>query len=195
MGDVAKRPDALSMPDEEVPLTDKQRAYLAVAREKLGFVPNVLRAYAWHGAKFDTFSRLYNELMLGESGLTKLDREMIAVVVSSVNRCHYCLVAHGAAVRELSGDPILGEQIATNYRAAELEGRQRAMLDFAWKLTEAPDRIDEADRDALRDAGWADREIWDICAVAAFFNMTNRMSTGTDLRPNAEYHAQARGPR
>ena len=190
--DEAGRPDALDMPAAEAPLTEKQQAYLELAREKLGFVPNVLRAYAWHSTKFDAFSRLYNDLMLGDSGLTKLQREMIAVVVSSANRCHYCLVAHGAAVRELSGDPVLCEQLVTNYRTAEVGPRERAMLDFAWRLTERPDRIDEPDREALRMAGWSDRDIWDICAVAAFFNMTNRMSVGTDLRPNADYHAAAR---
>ena len=190
--DEAPRPDALDMPASEVPLSDKQRAYLDVAKEKIGFVPNVLRAYAWHATKFDTFTRLYNDLMLGESGLTKLQREMIAVVVSSANRCHYCLVAHGAAVREISGSPTLGEQLVTNYRTAALPKKDRAMLDFAWRLTTAPDAVEETDRQALRDAGWSDRDIWDICAVAAFFNMTNRMSVGTDLRPNDEYHATAR---
>ena len=192
MNDTTGRIHALDMPDSEEALSEGQRAYLEVAREKLGFIPNVLQAYAWHSTKFDTFSRLYNDLMLGESGLTKLQREMIAVVVSSVNRCHYCLVAHGAAVRHLSGDPILGEQIAQNYRTASLTPRDRAMLDFAWHLTNDPASVDEPEREALRQAGWSDRDIWDIAAVAAFFNMTNRMSVATDLRPNDEYHASAR---
>jgi uncharacterized peroxidase-related enzyme len=171
---------------------DRQKKYLAVCQDKLGFVPNVLMAYAWHGQKFAAFTAMYNDLMLGDSGLTKLEREMIAVTVSSANHCHYCLVAHGAAVRELSGNPALGEQLASNYRSAAVEPKQRAMLDFAWKLTREPDAIDEPDRAALRHAGWSDREIWDIAAVAAFFNMTNRMSAATDMRPNDEYHAQAR---
>jgi uncharacterized peroxidase-related enzyme len=183
---------ALELPSEEVPLDDRQKKYLAVCQEKLGFVPNVLMAYAWHGQKFAAFTAMYNDLMLGDSGLTKLEREMIAVTVSSANHCHYCLVAHGAAVRELSGNPALGEQLASNYRSAAVEPKQRAMLDFAWKLTREPDAIDEPDRAALRHAGWSDREIWDIAAVAAFFNMTNRMSAATDMRPNDEYHAQAR---
>lgn len=183
---------ALELPSEEVPLDDRQKKYLAVCQEKLGFVPNVLMAYAWHGQKFAAFTAMYNDLMLGDSGLTKLEREMIAVTVSSANHCHYCLVAHGAAVRELSGNPALGEQLASNYRSAALEPKQRAMLDFAWKLTREPDEVDEPDREALRKSGWSDREIWDIAAIAAFFNMTNRMSAATDMRPNDEYHALAR---
>jgi uncharacterized peroxidase-related enzyme len=183
---------ALDIPKEEVPLDERQKKYLAVCQEKLGFVPNVLMAYAWHTQKFAAFTAMYNDLMLGDSGLTKPEREMIAVTVSSANHCHYCLVAHGAAVRELSGNPSLGEQLASNYRSATLEPKQRAMLDFAWKLTREPDAIDEPDREALRHAGWSDREIWDIAAVAAFFNMSNRMSAATDMRPNDEYHALAR---
>jgi uncharacterized peroxidase-related enzyme len=131
--------------------------------------------------------------MLADSGLSKLEREMIAVVVSSANRCFYCLVAHGAAVRELSGDPVLGELLAANYRVAELSGRQRAMLDFAWKLTERSHEVDDTDRQLLREAGFGEREIWDIAAVAAFFNMSNRMASAIDLVPNREYHFRARG--
>src|SRR5690606_39212552 len=111
------------------------------------------------------FTDMYNDLMLGESNLSKLEREMIAVAVSSVNHCYYCLTAHGAAVRQLSGDPALGEQIAMNYRAAKLTPRQKAMLDFSVKLTERPDTIEEADRQALRNAGFSDRDIWDIAST------------------------------
>lgn len=183
---------SLDMPKEEEALTDRQRKYLEVCDEKLGFVPNVLQAYAWHSTKFEGFTSLYNDLMLGDSGLSKLEREMIAVVVSSVNHCYYCLTAHGAAVRKMSGDPKLGEQLVMNYRTAELDPKQRAMLDFAWNLTKDPVSIDEPDRQALRDAGWNDRDIWDIAAVAAFFNMSNRMSAATDKQPNDEYHSMAR---
>jgi uncharacterized peroxidase-related enzyme len=183
---------ALDLPAQEVALDERQKKYLAVCQEKLGFVPNVLAGYAWHAQKFAAFTGMYNELMLGDSGLSKLEREMIAVTVSSANHCYYCLVAHGAAVRELSGDPMLGEQLVMNYRAARLTKKQRAMLDFAWALTKHPDEIDEPHRAALRKAGWSDRDIWDIASVAAFFNMSNRMSAATDMRPNDEYHAQAR---
>ena len=183
---------ALNLPSEEVPLDERQKKYLEVCDEKLGFVPNVLAAYAWHREKFAGFSTMYNELMLGDSGLSKLEREMIALTVSSANHCYYCLTAHGAAVRGLSRDPMLGEQLVMNYRAARLSAKQRAMLDFAWKLTTQPIEVDEPDREALRKAGWTDRDIWDIASVAAFFNMTNRMSAATDMRPNDEYHKQAR---
>ena len=183
---------ALKMPKAEMPLTERQAKYLAIAKEKLGFVPNVLQAYAWHSAKFAGFTEMYNDLMLGDSGLSKLEREMIAVTVSSANHCYYCLTAHGAAVRQLSGDPALGEQLVMNYRTADLTKKQRAMLDFAWELTKHPEEIDEEHRAALRKAGWKDREIWDIAAVAAFFNMSNRMSAATDKQPNDEYHSMAR---
>ena len=183
---------ALKMPKAEVPLTERQAKYLAIAKEKLGFVPNVLQAYAWHSAKFAAFTEMYNDLMLGDSGLTKLEREMIAVTVSSANHCYYCLTAHGATVRQLSGDPKLGEQLVMNYRTADLTKKQRAMLDFAWELTKHPETIDEEHRAALRKAGWKDREIWDIAAVAAFFNMSNRISAATDKQPNDEYHSIAR---
>ena len=183
---------ALKMPKAEVPLTERQEKYLAIAKEKLGFVPNVLQAYAWHSVKFAAFTEMYNDLMLGDSGLSKLEREMIAVTVSSANHCYYCLTAHGATVRQLSGDPRLGEQLVMNYRTAELTGKQRAMLDFAWEITKHPETIDEEHRAALRKAGWKDRDIWDIAAVAAFFNMSNRMSAATDKQPNDEYHSMAR---
>ncbi len=174
------------------PLPAATKKYFEVCEEKLGLVPNVLRAYAFDIEKFNSFTGLYNDLMLGESGLSKLEREMIAVVVSSINRCYYCLVAHGAAVRELSGSPELGEQLIMNYRVADLHLRQRAMLDFAVKLTEASHRVEEADRDALRAAGFSERDIWDVAAVAGFFNMTNRVASATDMSPNQEYHARAR---
>lgn len=192
MPDEKEKVVALDLPAQEAPLTERQEKYLAKCDEKLGFVPNVLKAYAWHGPKFTGFTEMYNELMLGESGLTKLEREMIAVAVSSANHCYYCLTAHGAAVRQLSGDPKLGEQMVMNYRAARLTPRQRAMLDFAWTLTKHPEEVDESHREALRQAGWSDRDIWDIAAVTAFFNMSNRMSAATDMRPNDEYHSMAR---
>lgn len=169
--------------------------YFAKCEEKLGLVPNVLRAYTVNPAKFRTFSAFYNQLMLDEETcrLSKLEREMISVVVSCANHCYYCLVAHGQAVRALSADPELGEMLAFNYRVAELEPRQRAMLDFAWKLTVAPMEIGEADRQRLRDVGFSDRDIFDICDVAAFFNYTNRMAHGLDMMPNRAYHRLDRG--
>jgi uncharacterized peroxidase-related enzyme len=174
------------------PLTPEMAAYFAKCDEKLGFVPNVLKAYAFDMAKLGAFVAMYNDLMLAPSGLSKLEREMIAVAVSSANRCYYCLVAHGAAVRQLSGDPALGELMVMNSRAARLSKRQRAMLDFAVKLSAEPWSVEEEDRAGLRKAGFTDRDIWDIAAVAAFFNMSNRVASATDMRPNTVYHAQAR---
>jgi uncharacterized peroxidase-related enzyme len=173
-------------------LSEATKAYFAKCEEKLGLVPNVLKSYAFDEKKLRAFTDMYNDLMLGDSGLSKLEREMIAVVVSSVNHCFYCLVAHGAAVRQLSGDPALGEMMVMNWRAADLDAKQTAMLAFVEKLTEQPAKIDEADREGLRKAGFSDRDIWDIASVAGFFNMSNRVAAATDMRPNAEYHAQAR---
>jgi uncharacterized peroxidase-related enzyme len=166
--------------------------YFGVCEEKLGFVPNVLAAYSFDQAKLRAFVNLYNDLMLAESGLAKLEREMIAVVVSSANRCYYCLTAHGAAVRQLSGDPELGEMLVMNWRTAPLPGRQRALLEFAHKLTVTPAEVGEADRAALREAGWSERDVWDAASVTGFFNFTNRVATATDMMPNREYHSQAR---
>ncbi|MHC5655428.1 peroxidase-related enzyme [Stappia sp. ICDLI1TA098] len=187
----AARPIALDL-EQETPLSPQTEAYFAKCREKLGMVPNVLAAYAFNEDKLSAFTAMYNDLMLGDSGLSKLEREMIAVVVSAVNRCFYCLTAHGAAVRHLSGDPELGELMVMNYRVADLSPRHRAMLDFSVKLTEKPQEILEADRQGLRDAGFSDRDIWDISSIAAFFNMSNRVAAATDMRPNADYHAMAR---
>lgn len=181
---------ALSLP--EVKRSPSMEAYFRKCEEKLGFVPNVLKAYAFDMAKLEAFVAMYNDLMLAPSGLSKLEREMIAVAVSSHNRCYYCLVAHGAAVRQLSNDPTLGELMVMNYRSARLSKRQRAMLDFSVKLTSQPWSVEESDREQLRHAGFSDRDIWDIATVAGFFNMTNRVASATDMRPNTAYHTQVR---
>ncbi|MEC7780655.1 MAG: peroxidase-related enzyme [Pseudomonadota bacterium] len=186
-----KTPTALDLPQLD-PLPAATQKYFDICTDKLGMVPNVLQAHAFSIEKLNAFTGLYNELMLADSGLTKLEREMIAVVVSSINRCFYCLTAHGAAVRELSGNPILGEQLVMNYRTAELDARQRAMLDFTALLTSASYTVEEAHRQSLRDVGFSDRDIWDIINVAAFFNMTNRVASGTAMVPNDEYHRSNR---
>lgn len=186
------QPNHLTALDLPIPareqLPESYQKYFAICDEKLGMVPNVLLAYSQNAAQLDVFSRFYNELMFGDSGLSTLEREMIAVAVSAANRCYYCQVAHGAAVREYSGDPLLGELIVMNYRVADLSARHRAMLDFAVKLTETPDRIVEADRQALRDAGFSDGDIWDIANIAGFYNLTNRVASAVDMQPNREYH-------
>jgi uncharacterized peroxidase-related enzyme len=175
-------------------LEDDIKKYFAKCQEKLGLIPYVLRAYTANPDKFRAFSRFYNTLMLDEERceLSKLEREMIAVVVSCANHCYYCLVAHGQAVRQLSDDPQLGEMMVMNYRVAELTPRLRAMLDFAWKLTKTPHDVGDADRDALRKVGFSEQDIFDIADTAAFFNYTNRVAHALDMMPNPEYHAKNR---
>ncbi len=160
--------------------------------DKLGYVPNVLAAYSLRPQRLRNFMSIYNEIMASSSGLSKLEREMVAVVVSSANRCYYCLVAHGAAVRQLSGDPELGEMLALNYRIAQLDPRQRLMLDFAWKLTTTPHLIDDADRDALSQQGLSQEDIFDLAETISFFNLSNRMASALEIVPNSEYHSAAR---
>ena len=171
---------------------DQVKNYLEIVQQKLGFIPNVLAAFAKFPKQFEGFTKLYNALMLGESGLTKLEREMIAVTVSSENHCFYCLVAHGSAVRELSKDPQLGERIAANFRSAELPKKQEELLNFTKKLTKDPSEIGENDRKKLRDVGYSDRDIWDISAIVGLFNMTNRLASATEMEPNNNYHNLAR---
>src|ERR1700733_9214008 len=181
----------LGVPNPESLDTDLQAIWRKCV-DKLGFVPNVFSAYSLKPQRLRHFMAMYNEIMLSESGLSKLEREMIAVVVSSANRCYYCLVAHGAAVRQLSGDPELGEMLALNYRVAQLDPRQRLMLDFAWKRTTPPRLVDDADRDALSQQGLSPEDIFDLAETAAFFNLSNRMASATDMIPNREYHGTTR---
>lgn len=182
---------ALELPPVD-PLPDDIKRYYEVCEEKLGMIPNVLAVYAFEPERLRGFSAMYNALMLGESELTKAEREMISVVVSSLNHCYYCLVAHGATLRVLTEDPKLAEAIAANYRHADITPRQRAMLDFASKVTKSSSEIVEADRQALRDAGFSDRGIMDIAEVAGFFNMSNRVSSAIAMKPNDAYHGMAR---
>lgn len=184
-------PTALDLPMMD-PLPEDTQKYFDVCVDKLGMVPNVLKAYAFDIDKLNAFAAMYNNLMLADSGLSKLEREMIAVVVSSINRCWYCQVAHGAAVRALSGKPELGEAMVMNWRMADLDARQHAMLLFSEKVTKSSAEIEERDRQALRVVGFTERDIWDIVSVVGFFNMSNRMASATGMRPNPEYHGQAR---
>lgn len=182
---------ALGVPDAET-LPDDLKAIWAKCAEKLGFVPNVFSALSLKPQRLRDFMQMFNEIMLSESALSKLEREMVAVVVSSVNRCYYCLISHGAAVRKLSGDPQMGEMLVINYRVAPLDTRQRAMLDFAWKLTATPSEVIEADRDALRAVGFDNDAIFDLAQVIGLFNLSNRVAIATDTMPNADYHTMAR---
>ena len=182
---------ALGVPDAGG-LDDDLKAIWNKCVEKLGFVPNVFSTYSLKPRRLRNFMAMYNEIMLSPSGLSRLEREMVAVVVSSANRCYYCLVAHGAAVRALSGDPELGEMMALNHRVAKLDARQRAMLDFAWKMTTTPHLVDDADRDGLRAVGFGNEDIFDLAETVAFFNLSNRMASATDMMPNREYHRETR---
>jgi uncharacterized peroxidase-related enzyme len=190
-GSVEERVAWLRVPDEDE-LPDEVRSLHERAREKLGFVPTVLRVWALRPEHLLRWRKYMDELLKGESGLTEAQREMIGVVVSATNRCYYCLTSHGAAVRVLTGDPILADQLASNYRHAHLDPKERAMLDHAVKLTEASHRCTEEDLDALREAGWSDEDIMDITEVAAMFNLTNRMANTLGWLPNAEYHQAGR---
>ena len=150
----------LGVPDRSELDDDLQQIF--AVRGEAGLRARRAGAYSLRPQRLRNFMAMYNEVMLSESGLSKLEREMVAVVVSSANRCYYCLVAHGAAVRQLSGDPELGEMLALNYRVAQLPSRQRQMLDFAWKLTMTPHLIDDADRDALSQQGLSDEDVFDL---------------------------------
>tara|TARA_B100001029_G_C14810779_1_gene312242 strand:+ start:40 stop:639 length:600 start_codon:yes stop_codon:yes gene_type:complete len=186
---------AINTPTQDIlieNLDEGMKKYFKVCKEKIGFIPNVLLSFAFRPEKLKNFVSTYNELMLGESGLSKLEREMIAVVVSSTNHCFYCVVAHGQAVRQLSGDPELSEKLSINYRTAGLDKKQKAMLDFAYKLTKEPSLIESRDRDRLREAGFTEEDIFDIADTVAFFNMSNRIASGLDMQPNKQYHKMNR---
>lgn len=161
-------------------------------REKPGFVPNVFRALSLRPAVLRGFIALYDALMSAEGGLSKAERELIAVAVSAQNRCHYCLVSHGAALRIRAKDARLADTVAANYRAAALSPRQRAMLDYAVKVTHASAEVDEDDLESLRAAGLGDEEIFDLTQIAAFFNYSNRAASALGMRPNPEFYGMAR---
>lgn len=161
-------------------------------RAKIGFVPNVFRAYARRPEHFRAFMAYHDVLMKGAGGLSRAEREAIVVAVSSENRCQYCMVAHGAALRILGKDPRLAEQIANNWRTADLTPRWRAMLGFASRVNEAGFAATDDEIAALRAAGFSEGDVWDIAAIAAFFGFSNRMAGLMDMRPNDEFYAMGR---
>lgn len=163
--------------------------------ERLGFVPNVFRAFAWKGPRFDRWREHFDLLMQPTPGLGKLDREMISVAVSMVNGCLYCLVAHGFSVRALIKDPVKGDRVTYDYRRAGLEPRQVTMLDYAVKITKTPADCSEEDIETLRGHGFSDEDIWDIGAITAFFGLSNRMANLSGMRPNDEFYLMGRLPR
>lgn len=176
-------------------LPDDIRERILAVQEKAGFVPNVFLALAHRPAEFRAFFAYHDALMDKEGGLTKGEREMIVVATSGVNQCLYCVVAHGAILRIYEKKPLLADQVAVNYRKADLPPRQRAMLDFAMKVCQASHEIDEADFDALRPHGFSDEDAWDIAAITAFFGLSNRMANTIGMRPNDEFFLMGRVPK
>ena len=161
MSEPEEKITALNLPEMD-PMPEHVKKYFKLCKDKLGLIPNVLKAYSFNETKLNAFTNMYNDLMLGESNISPLEREMIAVVVSSINRCYYCLVAHGNSVRKLSKNPALGEAMVINYRIADLKPNQRAMMDFVAKMTEESYKIEEVDRQILRENGYSDQ---DICCL------------------------------
>lgn len=168
-------------------LPDDIRAIIEESREKLGFIPNVFLAYAKRPEHFRAFMQYHDLLMKGPSGISRAEREAIVVAVSAENSCLYCVTAHGAALRLLGKDAIVADQIATNWRTADLSPRLRAILTFASRVNERGFAADEHDVAALRAAGLSETDVWDVAAVAAFFGFSNRMAGAMDLRPNGEF--------
>ena len=179
------------VPDEQELPRGLQSLFRA-ARERLGFVPNVFRVYAFRPERLSAWFAHYRQLHEPTEHLSAADREMVAVVVSAANRCLYCLVAHGAALREELGDPVLGERISYDWRRAGLDTRQTAICAYAEKLTHEPGAVTRADLQTLLDAGLSLEEAWDVAELAAMYNLTNRMAMATNMLPNPQYSAQAR---
>lgn len=188
------RADAISRFGEtpEANLPDDIREIYQKNREKLGFVPNVFRAYARRPEHFRAFMAYHDVLMKGPGNLSRVEREAIVVAVSSENRCQYCMVAHGAALRVLSKNPAMAEQIANNWRTAELEPRMHAMLAFASRVNEPGFAATEHEIDQMHLAGFSDDDIWDIAAIASFFGFSNRMAGVMNMRPNDEFYKMGR---
>jgi len=176
-------------------LPDDIRERILAVQEKSGFVPNVFLSLAYRPDEFRAFFAYHDALMLRESGLTKGDKEMIVVATSGVNQCLYCVVAHGALLRIFEKKPLVADQVAVNYRKADISPRQRAMLDFAMKVCTASGTVGETDFDALRAHGFSDDDAWDIAAITAFFGLSNRMANVTAMRPNDEFYLMGRVPR
>jgi uncharacterized peroxidase-related enzyme len=176
-------------------LPEDVRARILAVQEKSGFVPNVFLALARRPEEFRAFFAYHDALMEKAGGLTKAEREMIVVATSGANHCQYCVVAHGAILRVRAKNPLVADQVAINHRKADITPRQRAMLDFAMKVALASHEIGDADFDALHQAGFADEDIWDIAAIAAFFALSNRMANFSGMRPNDEFYLMGRVPK
>ena len=195
MADADPATDAEPMGRFETPdvddLPEDVRERIEEETERSGFTPNVFPAMAYRPSHFRAFFD-YHDALVEDTELDRLEIEMLIVTVSGINECLYCVVAHGALVRYFSGDPTLDVKLATNHRSADLSERHRAMCDFAAKLTEEPGRVDDADVEALREAGFSKKAIWDVVSVVGFYNLSNRLATATDMRPNREFYDFAR---
>lgn len=176
-------------------LPEDIRARILAVQEKSGFVPNVFLTFAYRPDEFRAFFAYHDALMEKESGLTKAEREMIVVATSSANQCHYCVIAHGAILRIRAKNPLIADQIAVNYRKADITPRQRAMLDFAMKVSVEANTVSEEDFADVARHGFSDDDIWDIAAIAAFFGLSNRMANITSMRPNDEFYMMGRLPK
>ena len=176
-------------------LPEDIRSRMLEVQEKAGFVPNVFLALAHRPDEFRAFFAYHDALMEKPGGLTKAEREMIVVATSGANQCLYCVVAHGAILRIRAKNPLVADQVATNYRKADITPRQKAMLDFAMKVSRDAERLSEADFAALKEHGFTEEDAWDIGAIAAFFALSNRMANLTNMRPNDEFYAMGREPR
>ena len=176
-------------------LPEDVRSRILAVQEKSGFVPNVFLTLAYRPDEFRAFFAYHDALMEKESGLTKAEREMIVVATSAANQCHYCVIAHGAILRIRAKNPVIADQIAINYRKADITPRQRAMLDFAMKVSRAANEVSEADFADIAGHGFSEDDIWDIAAIAAFFALSNRLANVTAMRPNDEFYMMGRLPK
>lgn len=180
-----------SVPDVNT-LPDDIRERLQTVEKKAGFIPNVMRVLARRPAEFRAFMAYHDALMEGDSGLTKAEREMIVVATSGANHCQYCVVAHGAILRIRAKNPLIADQVATNYLQAEITPREHAILDYAMKVSRQSFEVTQADRDVAKAAGLSDEDLWDIASISAFFAMSNRLASATEMRPNVEFYAMGR---
>jgi uncharacterized peroxidase-related enzyme len=176
-------------------LPEDIRARILAVQEKSGFVPNVFLTLAYRPDEFRAFFAYHDALMEKDGGLTKAEREMIVVATSIVNQCQYCVVAHGAILRIRARNPQIADQIAANYRKADITPRQKAMLDFALKVSAEAHKVSDADFSELAGHGFTNDDVWDIAAIAAFFALSNRMANVTDMRPNDEFYLMGRLPK
>lgn len=195
---MSERPEKPEKPISRYPVPDLEsldadiRARIEAVHEKAGFIPNVFLTLAHRPAEFRAFFEYHDALMLKEGGLSKAEREMIVVATSALNDCHYCVIAHGAILRVYSRDPLVADQVAVNYRKADITPRQTAMLDFAVRIAASPGQVGQADFEALHAHGFDAEDIWDIGAIAAFFGLSNRIANMIDMRPNDEFYAMGR---